>query len=44
MMFSVEAQILGECGFFLTQFFIGEFSDGSTVLANHESVAALCGI
>jgi hypothetical protein len=42
-MFGIEPQIFRESIFFLTQFFIGKFPNGSTVLANHEPMAAICG-
>jgi len=44
MMFGIETQIFRKSIFFLTQCFIGKFLNGSTVLANHEPMAALRGI
>ena len=40
MMFGVKAQILGKLVFLSTQFFVGKFLNGSTVLADHEAMAA----
>jgi len=44
MMFGMKAKTPGEVVFLLTQFFISEFSNGSAVLADHEAMAAFCGI
>jgi hypothetical protein len=44
MMFGMKAKIPGEVVFLSTQFFIGKFSNGSALLADHEAMAAFCGI
>jgi len=44
MMFGMKAKILGEVVFLLTQFFVGKFSNVSALLADHEAMAAFCGI
>jgi len=44
MMFGMEAKILGEVVFLLTQFFIRKFSNSSALLADHKTMAAFCGI
>jgi hypothetical protein len=44
MMFGMKAKTTGEVVFLLAQFFIGEFSNGSALLADHEAMAAFYGI
>jgi len=44
MMFGVKAQIPGKVIFPLTQSFVGKFLNGSTVLADHEAMAAFYSI
>jgi hypothetical protein len=40
MMFGMKAKIPGQVVFLLAQFFVGKFSNGSAVLADHEAMAA----
>ena len=39
-MFGMKAAIQGEVVFLLTQFFVGKFSNGSALLADHEAMTA----